>query len=273
MKIYAIAMMRDEEDVAEHVVRHLLNSDIDGIIIAENLSADQTLNKLESVHTWAAKNYPAVDFQIINDAQPAYYQWRKMTALSQLAGKRGATIIIPFDADEIWYAPEFPSLRSYFLAQISDIWVFEAAMFNHIASASDLKTGNPFVDIQYRRSDICTTKKIAFRYQDDAVLDQGNHVVAYQSKSDQILPSVGGLFIRHFQWRGEKHFQKKIKNGAEAYKLTDLPETIGAHWRNYGEILANEGEAGAINLYKKHFYVSSPETDNAFVLDPAPIKL
>ena len=74
MKIYAIAMMKDEEDVAEHVVRHLLNSDIDGIIIAENLSADQTLNKLESVHTWAAKNYPAVDFQIINDAQPAYYQ-------------------------------------------------------------------------------------------------------------------------------------------------------------------------------------------------------
>jgi hypothetical protein len=272
MKIYAIAMMRDEEDVAEHVVRHLLSSDIDGVIIAENLSADLTLNKQESVHAWAAKNYPAVDFQIIHDAQPAYYQWSKMTALAHLAGRRGATIILPFDADEVWYAPEFPSLRAYFSAQGSDTWVFEAEMFNHIASGSDLKTGNPFVDIQYRRSDLSTTKKIAFRYQDDVVLDQGNHVVAYQSRSDQILPSVGGLCIRHFQWRGEKHFLQKIKNGAAAYKLTDLPETIGSHWRSYGEVLANEGETAALKIYHTYFYVPSPETESGLILDPAPVR-
>ena len=58
MKLYAVTMMKDEEDVADLVLYHLASQGVDGIIVADNMSTDSTSDKLHE----AKKN---LDIEVI----------------------------------------------------------------------------------------------------------------------------------------------------------------------------------------------------------------
>jgi hypothetical protein len=107
--------------------------------------------------------------------------------------------------------------------------------------------------------------KVAFRWQDGAVIHQGNHGVTLPTAAS----SVGGLEVRHFPYRSVEQFVRKARNGAAAYAATDLPVDVGAHWRSYGELLERYGEEVLHDVFRRHFWFLSP-ADAGMVLDPAP---
>lgn len=97
--IWAVGMVKNESDIVERVVRHLLEQDVDGILLADNNSSDGTLEMLQAL---------AVDLpvHIALDRHPAHHQSVKTGVLARWATAAGARWIIPFDGDEFWFAEQ-----------------------------------------------------------------------------------------------------------------------------------------------------------------------
>lgn len=264
-KVYAISMMRDEADVARHVCLHLAEELVDGIIVADNLSTDCTRAELEAAKAECAERFPALDFVIVDDAEPGYYQSRKMSALAALAASRGATWIVPFDADEVWASNQY-HLGDFLRGLGPDVWVARAPLWNHFGSALDEPGETPFERMVWRHTDVGALPKVAFRWRPGAVVHQGNHGVALGGFE---AATCGGLELRHFPYRSWDHFERKARNGAAAYAATDLPEEMGSHWRRYGALLEAAGaDALRTEVYEKWFWFRDPAARGC-VRDPA----
>lgn len=254
---FGVSMVRDEADVIEGTVRHMAE-EVDELIVADNGSTDGTRDLLDKL----ADELPLT---VLDDPEVGYFQSRKMSALAEMAGERGATWIVPFDADELWLAPY--RVKDV-LAKVA-YSVASARLFNHFATAVDPEGDDPFRTIVWRQRERAPLPKVAFRWEPGAVIAQGNHGVALPSGG--VAPSEVYLEVRHFPFRSAEQFIRKARNGAAAYRATDLPPTEGAHWRAYGDLLDRYGEDCLADVYREHFWFLSP-TDSGLVLDPAPYR-
>lgn len=259
---FGVAMVRDELDVIEGVLRHM-SEEVDGLIVADNGSRDGTRELLHAL----ADELP---LWVVHDDDPAYYQSRKMSRLAEMAATMsGAEWIVPFDADEVWYAPDRISVVLDKAAG-HGVRIAAAQLTNHYSTAVDPDDADPFRRMAWRAGEPQPLPKVAFRWEPGAVVHQGNHGVTLPSGALASRDTYW-LGVRHFPYRTEDQFVRKARNGAEAYKATDLPDTEGAHWRSYGGILERLGEEGLAAVYREHFWFLSP-TDSGMVLDPAPYR-
>jgi glycosyltransferase involved in cell wall biosynthesis len=258
-----ITMVRDEADIIGTVVEHMLTQ-VDVVIVADNRSVDGTseiVNKGDVVY--------------VVDNEVGYEQSKKMTALAHLAhGDFGADWIVPFDADEIWYAPN-GHIGRYLDTVPADIHVVPANLYDHVCSGrDDPAEPDPVKRIQWRRDYAAPLPKVACRYREDMVIGMGNHDVIY---GDKMAPGRERLAIRHFPYRSVDQIIRKVRNGAEAYAATDLPEHFGAHWRQWGQILDQQGPDAIGELFQKWYYREAPdqaliierEVQNPLRFDPA----
>lgn len=254
-------MVRDEEDVIGHALRHMAAEGVDGIIVADNMSVDSTRGIVEDV-----KDDLGIPLIILRDTEVGYYQSRKMTELARLASvKYGARWIVPFDADEVWYAHADrigPLLRG-----TEPVFnVARVPLFNHYCTALDPMGTNPFVTMEWRTRNPLGLGKIAFVWDEAAVIAQGNHDVSLG------VPKIWTPFdlnIRHFPYRSAKQMVRKAINGGQAYEATDLNESIGAHWRQYWNLIKLHGEGVMEDVFRQHFWYLSP-IDGDLVHDRAP---
>ena len=251
-----MAMVLDEADVIAGTLRHM-GDEVDHLIVADNGSTDGTRDLLADL----ADDLPLT---VVDDPDPAYYQAAKVTRLADAAAAQGATFVVPFDADELWFAHE-GRVRDVLAALPAAVNVARAQLTNHYSTAIDPAEPDPFRRMQWRSAEPQPLPKVAFRWEEGAVVHQGNHGVTVPS--GEVALDV--LEIRHFPARSAEHFIRKARNGAAAYRATDLPATEGAHWRAYGEILDRFGEDGLADVYRAHWWYLSP-TDSGLVQDPAP---
>jgi hypothetical protein len=107
--------------------------------------------------------------------------------------------------------------------------------------------------------------KVAYRFDSNAVIEQGNHGVKHPDPT----PSDVRLEVRHFPYRSPQQMVRKALNGAAAYKASNLPKNMGAHWRSYGEIIERHGEEALHDVFREHFWYLSP-VDAGMIHDPAP---
>jgi hypothetical protein len=261
-KVAAVTMMRDEADIAYHSVMHMAEEGMDAVIVADNLSSDGTRDELERARRDAP--CPVV---IVADDEPGYFQSQKMTALGHRAAELGATWVVPFDADELWWDREDRIGEK--LRRVGEIYgTATAFMWNHYETALDDESDpNPFTRMGYRHPERGALPKVAYRYHPDVVVEQGNHSVSGSTGS-----VLGGLEISHFPYRGWDHFRRKAINGAAAYRATDLPEHMGAHWRQYGDLMDRFGEDTLRDqVYRRYFFAMAP-VNEGWHHDPAPFR-
>jgi glycosyltransferase involved in cell wall biosynthesis len=245
-------MVKDEADVIAGTLAHMAD-EVHHLIVADNGSTDGTREILAELAT-------RLPLTVLDDPDVAYHQSHKMTFLARKAAEAGAEWIVPFDADELWIAPQ----RVYETVEASNANVVTARLFNHFPTAIDPDEKDPFESIVWRQREPGALPKVAFRWHPDAHIHQGNHGV---DRPDAV--TVEGLEVRHFPYRSAEQFVRKARNGAAAYRATDLPETMGAHWRAYGDILDRYGEEALVDqVFRKWFWFFSP-VDAGMVLDPA----
>lgn len=257
MRTVAVSMVKDEVDVIAGTLRHMAD-EVDWMIVADNGSTDGTREVLDDL----ARDLPLT---VVDDPDPAYYQAFKMTNLGRLAhAEHSADWVVPFDADELWYAEDRVSV---ILAQQPDVVnVVTAHLFNHYPTSIDEKYDDPLAAMVWRSLTVGELPKVAVRWLDDTHIHQGNHGA---SQPHGVVPSHGTMFIRHFPYRSASQFIRKARNGAAAYRLTNLPVDQGNHWRAYGEILERHGEDALADVFREHFFYTSP-TDSGLIHDPAP---
>ena len=215
--IWAVAMVRDEEDVVALTVRHILEQGVDHVLIADNRSTDATPRLLADL----AAADPRV--HLARDDEPAYDQAEKMSALARRAWAAGADWVIPFDADEFWFA-RGESVGDYLRGLDRGVTVAHAD-FHHMVPTephpADLATATFCLD-----ATASFPGKVALRAHPLATLSAGNHEVS------RVGSRVGGLFIAHAVYRGPRQVARKIRQGAAAVQLANPQNPdIANHWR------------------------------------------
>lgn len=210
--IWAIAMVKSEADVIENTVRHLVAQGVAHFVVMDNGSSDGTLQILRRLEN----EIPG--FHVGLDHEPAHYQGAKMTVLADAVRRAGATWVLPFDADELWYgahgtvADTLEHLREPLCG----------AKIHNVFPAP----GNAFqVDDTAQKLD-----KVAFRPTRTVTIGEGNHSARRPG------PYAEELRVLHLSWRSYEQFAAKLRNGAQALEMTDLPQSMGDHWRSGGRL-------------------------------------
>lgn len=238
MTVIAVTMVRDEADVIAPVLANLLAQGVDHIIAADNLSTDRTRDILE-----ATPNMTVVEDNVL-----AYEQAAKMTRLARQAHDMGADWVLPFDADEVWYA-DGGNISDALSTVTADVVM--AAGWDHIVRTP---TDTPFSP--WRRQQPQTLCKVAFRARPDVELNMGNHDV----RPAHLTRVRGPLFYRHFQYRSLEQMTRKLRAGRAAYEASDVHPMHGTHWREGGLLSDDE-------MYAKWVGLCS---EDGLVFDPAP---
>lgn len=205
--VAAVTMVRNEEDVIEQTVNHLLKQGVDYVLIADNNSTDSTPEILAKL----SKN-PRIGLAF--DSVPAYFQSEKMENLTSFVRSIGATWVIPFDADEYWYA-EGQTVASYL--RNGDGKRFPALVHNAfptLDSAHEL-----WVDESHEVLPKTAFKSFPFSYP-----TMGNH---FAGRPGQFQ---GGLHIIHHPWRSKAQIREKSRNGSLALKLAGFETQYGSQW-------------------------------------------
>src|SRR4029077_15297367 len=98
MKIFGVALGRSEADIIAVTIRYHLQLGLDGVLVLDNASSDGTDQILERL--------AQTDNRVRWSRHEGEYQQAELTTgLARDAFRAGADWIIPFDADEFWYAP------------------------------------------------------------------------------------------------------------------------------------------------------------------------
>jgi len=222
-KIFAVMMVKDEIDIIEHNIDYLETQDIDHIFVANNLSSDGTGEKLIEL----SGKYGNIT--VYDDNEFAYYQPDKMNEWISRCYELGADIIIPIDADEIWYSKVDEKTLGQVLKE-SDGDIFVADSIDFIPTKNDSKDKNPIKSICHRKQNSNSFVAVAFRKYPGAYLEIGNHNVI-NHKGKRVFDLIG---IRHYQYRSFEQFYKKVLNGKRVYDNTTYPDYMGSHWRTLG---------------------------------------
>lgn len=223
MKVIAVTMVRDEADIIDWTISHLLDQGVDHVVVADNMSLDDTgwmLRQMES----------SGRVTVLDDDEVGYRQDAKMTGLAHFARDEfGADWVLPFDADEYWYSPT-GTLAEFFANCEGDI--VRATGWDHVVTDDDDPTEHdPFRRIAHRRLPPQRLGKVAFRWAPSPWIDFGNHDVFNHPGM-----RVTGLNYRHYQWRSFEQMVNKARNGAAAMDAAGLHPTYGAHWRSLARL-------------------------------------
>ena len=276
----AVAMVKDEADIIPTVICHMMTQ-VDFIVVANNMSTDATPKILDDLCAEFPTDHGRLDWDqpagsrllVVYDDDPAYEQSRKMTHLAHHAHDYfGADWIVPFDADEIWYSP-FHDTISEALDAVGPQWlVVPCALYDHVATADDpeiFDEPDPVARLGWRRITKTAMPKVACRWREDLTIKMGNHGASYAG-GPTIFDEV--LVARHFPNRSVDQLVRKVRNGAAAYKLTNFHESVGAHWREWGQLLDQSGPSAIEDLFNEWYWSDDPGTDPTLIYDPAPVQ-
>lgn len=196
-------------------IRHQLSQGVDEILIADNRSDDGTLELLRALST-------SLPIHIATDQLVAYHQAEKMTQLARAVDRLGASFVIPFDADEFWFA-ESGTVVDFLRANRADV---VRARIHNIFPLADLLDG---IDQTTQfRIDLSAHKlgKVAFRSSAGTVLHMGNHGVHRSGRRSD------GLVVAHLPWRSYEQLRRKTTIGGAALDAAGVPAEVGSHWRS-----------------------------------------
>ena len=206
-----------------YAVDHLLDQGVSRIIAVDHLSSDATPRLLAE----RGERVTVVPYR-----HPAYAQSSIMTALARHAAAHGAEWVIPFDADEIWWARDDARLAEYLRGRIDD--VVEAEIVSFVPTAKDSDDENPIRRLTYRFEQPDGYPKVAFRADPGITVGMGNHAVEPQGATG------GGLVIAHYPYRNREQFIRKFKYGRAGLISARLPVARGDHWRGLGALSEEE---------------------------------
>lgn len=207
--IAALSMVKNEQDVIESFVRHVL-SFCDVLLICDHHSSDLTGGILSQLQQ---EGLPLV---VYHEENPAYIQSEVMTNLAKAAlDSYAADLLLPLDADEFLVPQHNGDIRSILEALPTDsvyrlpwrgyapvCWQENVFLLQQEAvQARDFLPGQKIIV-----GAECVRKK-------DFHLQEGNHnVILHLPEGEQIIPQVlqDKLELAHYCWRSLEQYATKV---------------------------------------------------------------
>ena len=260
MKITAITMVKNEEDILEAFVRHTLHY-VDHLLVLENGSIDTTPQILQRLHD------EGLPIEIRTDRTFRYNQSEKTTQLYQQTITKRPDFVIPLDADEFIQAPSTEIFRQQ-LERIPPNGVGTWPWRTYLPSnqdTADIPTRFCFA----RKHEITGHKKVLVRVPGPTdprlVITQGNHSA---KRNNRNLPAVEleHIYLAHLPIRSIQQLAQKVILGWMAnvaqYKTTN--PVCGYHW---GDLYRRVLSLNATDLMREAYNYS--ERQSASDLDLA----
>lgn len=232
-KIFMTLLVKNEEDIIEKNIIFHKSMGVDGFIVTDNNSTDNTPKILEKYKKmgWIK--------DIIYETDNDYSQVKWVDRMIRLAKEKyKADWIINADADEFWY-----SNNGNYKVDVKEYTVnkIKCNIYNIIPENEEFYKNTKMIkksidDLdKYNLSKFnMYTKqipKVMHRAKGYKLIHMGNHNVdmklANEKKTDDII-------IFHYSIRGQKHFNEKMINGGKAFERNlKLGKDVGAHWRYF----------------------------------------
>lgn len=215
--IIATMMVRNEEDILAECIEHTLAQGVDHIILMDNVSTDSSRE--------IAARYKEVE--IIDEPSLIYDQGGWQTRMGLMALKKGATWVVPVDADEFWEGIiNLRNVPANFGVVLAD------ALYHH--DPTDLikepfkRSQMPCFFREPREFGQFGIGRFAYRPFEGMQLTVGCHGMNNLTKD---IGALKELWLHHYPIRSYERYAKKIKVGVEALIEGGHPEGIGQHWR------------------------------------------
>ena len=260
MSVAGVMLVKDEADIVGDTIRHLLD-EVDHVYVLDNLSTDGSREIIAELKRGGR-------ITLFDDDEVGHWQSEKTTRVALRALEEGFDWVVPCDADEWWEAEDGRRLADFLGGQTTDTYIVSAPLFNYVPTAVDPPDGSPFDRLGWRLREPRPQPKVAARLLPELVIAEGNHAADYTRRRRLSrrprYQTTDGLVVRHFTWRTPDQYLRKIRNGVAAYAATDLPPTLGWHWRMW------EGaDDEAIRAhFLEHFFKTNPASDESLVYDP-----
>jgi glycosyltransferase involved in cell wall biosynthesis len=226
--VFVIMLVKNEVDILPYNIEYLQTQDIDHFFIADNMSSDGTKESLNEL----ANKYG--NMEVFDDEYYFHEQGRKMNTWISMCYDRGADIIVPIDADEVWYSKVKGQTLGQTLKEVTEPAIFVASAVDFIPTSNDKPSNNPIESMIYQKDTSDSFSSVAFTKYPGSFIMEGNHdVINHPGKR------MGGLIgIKHYQYRSFEQFKRKVRNGRET--IATMPEYIASHWRRLGSLSEEE---------------------------------
>lgn len=244
MATWGVSVVKDEADIIEGTIRHMAG-EVDALLVMDNGSTDGTR---EILHELAVH----LPLTVVDDPSGHFGQSAKMTELAEKAHAQGAQWVVPFDADELWWAES--RVADVLATANHRATVVMAGLHDHVASADDLDDPDPLRAMVWRRRDAQKLGKVAIKWTPGCVIRDGNHSVDHPrgERGDWALS------ICHFPYRSLAQFQRKATKASVAYVGADVPEGVGEHWRSYGRLIDRHGVGVLEQIWTRYRFELAP---------------
>ncbi len=212
--VWAVSVVKNEIDIIGQSVQHMLDQGVDHVLIADNGSTDGTLEVLRRMEQVAPVH-------VAVDQREGQFQAVRHNLLIRESRRAGADWIVPFDADEFYYA-EGSTIASWLRACQAPVVGVELhnAFPKRTASAGDS------CDVPYR---ICSAPgqmaRVVHRAHRLAHVSAGSVTVSRSGKT------TTGLYMVHLPWRSKEQLIAKVRGSARALDQARAPAAEGIHYR------------------------------------------
>lgn len=213
-EVWGVAMVRDELDVIGATLDHLFSQGVDRVLVVDNGSVDGTRELLEQ------RSHEDERVMVGMDPVVPYFQAEKMTWLANRAWRAGADWVVPFDADEWWFA-DTGLLAAHLRSRPESVLYADLHhMVPREPDPASLVRAEFVLDATPGQ-----VGKVAFRSHPLARVERGNHAVSRVGRTGS------SLRIAHAIYRGPGQVLRKVRQGTHAAELTgdDIAE-LTPHW-------------------------------------------
>lgn len=238
---WAVTMVRNETVTLPIIVEHFQQQGISRVLVVNHLSTDETVESLSRFGDFV---------QIAQYEHPAYEQRAVMTLASRFATECGASWIIPFDADEIWWPTRGRTLAELLESSAAD--KIPAPHYDFLPPSNPVENFSP-ATFRLHRLRPNPMPKTAFRAHPEAIVLMGNHWVQRPGSNGD------GLVIAHYPYRTQEQLRKKVREGALAINALDNKNGLGTHWQKWNAMNDKEFEIFWNYLQSSNDVVDDPE--------------
>lgn len=219
MRVIGTLLVRNEEEIVRECIEHHLKHGVDGFIVTDNGSKDNTRKILEDC--------PGI-LRIIDEPTHNHHQAKWVTRMAREAHRLGAYWAVHIDADEFWHGlHHLQNVNKYKGVGVINVM----NEYVHVPVAG-LEFG------KFRRDQMPYYKriprpmpKVIHRAVSTAHVTHGNHSVL--SVPGRHIVASNEIHIHHYSIRSFGHFAAKVIQGGKALQKHPGPTAHGKRWRQW----------------------------------------
>jgi len=252
MRLYGVAMVRNEADIVEAFVRHAVAT-LDRLLVVDHRSDDGTRDIL------AALAREGLPLEVGHDDLPSHRQSEVVTRLARTAFAQAADVVLPLDADEFLKVPSRAALERT-LHSLPAALCGALHWQTYVPDFDARPDGWPAPALR-RASEAHGLCKVvltpAFRDAPAAVVAPGSHAVLMSGAAHDLArsPARLGLLpesvaaLAHLPVRSAGQITRKVAVGWAAHRAAAHADpSLAFHWRELAESFARDGPPDARRL-------------------------